>query len=473
MAAPSLVLIKNGGNITAVICRHNLTSCEIKAVFQHPASDDDLGPGLQWLLKESGASGYADAWKGAIVVCLAANQGIFHDFELPPASKRKAIKTVSLLLDGEFPVDPDTFMHKTMFVADESKKTIHSITTIIPKALIATWKNALAACGAASMAICLSPWPLIADMRKLSGPALLIDIAGDAGSISALDQKGRPLGIYQLAPPLSSQERARDIFNQSGMLLDGLVFHPAELLVYGTGLTLKAALEEQFNLPARMLGEDLPVREPLGGLREEDPGRLIAASISRQAFWHRWKMPVFAFKLRETRDQRFFRRILLPVAAALALFVAAGTTFLLDALERTSQSARLRGLMAGQLARTLPDAPKNSSVGRLKAILNSRISNMEGADTGMEGKKVLQLLESIHSHAPADLDVDVRRLALDDKHLRLYGSAGSFDDVNLFKEIMADIDGINESRIVNAANRNERQTGARVEFELDLTRDKL
>ncbi len=67
--------------------------------------------------------------------------------------------------------------------------------------------------------------------------------------------------------------------------------------------------------------------------------------------------------------------------------------------------------------------------------------------------------------------------AIDGKHVRIYGhAAGSYDDVNAMKESLENIKGTMGSRIVNAAaraGREQEQSRALVEFELDLPRTPL
>ncbi len=88
---------------------------------------------------------------------------------------------------------------------------------------------------------------------------------------------------------------------------------------------------------------------------------------------------------------------------------------------------------------------------------------------------MLELMENIHAAVPSSLDIDVHRFAIDGKHVRIYGHAGSYDDVNAMKESLENIKGTMGSRIVNAAARagRDRNSRALVEFELDLPRTPL
>lgn len=464
-----LALIHDQKTLTAVVLRARLGLPSLAGVFRRALEGGAHGA-LQALRKDCEAAGYGAAWHNAAMLCLDAQDAVFHDFMLPTANAGMARKTIPLLLESEFPFEPAEFALNTRFFRYGAKKQLGALVTLLPNKILDEWRNALEECGLPGARVFVSPWPVIAASRAKN--ALLLCLADKNGSLAALDANGNPMRIQSFslnssAAP-SGESLAADCYRKCGLLLSGLAFRPASLVLAGEALP--PGIEENF---ARVFG--LPVTRANARGNSDHTGRsdlawLKAVGMYRQALSAWARIPVFGLRLEKSAAPKRIRGLLPGAACAFALFAAMGVASFLDSLEYRSKAAILRAGMFEKLKEALPDAPKNAGAGKLRAILKSRIAQYESGAQGESGPIVLEIMENIHAAVPASLDIDVHRLLVDDKHVRIYGHAGSYDDVNAMKEKLEAIRGISGSRIVGAASRAGRNNRPLVEFELDLTR---
>lgn len=474
-----LALIQRPERLTAVILRASLAPPRFVALFERETGAGEMSESvLQALKSDCDAAGYGAAWSNGAVVCLSAENAIFHDFMLPTDKAGMAKKTIPLLLESEFPFDAGEFISDTRFFRYGNEKRLGALVTLLPRKILEDWRIALESCGLPGAKLFVSPWPLIASLGKRGKDALLICLSDSTGTICALDSGGCPMRIQVFALRRFSdpEDFAAELFRKCGLLLAGLQFKARALLLHASGLAEGAvmAVGKGFDLPVSFVEDDVSKSGKLSLSRARESVWKQAAAMFVPGLLRNIRIPVFVLGMKKNAFHKG-RRLILAGGAVLALFLAMGAVSFLDSLEYRSKAAILRARLVDRLKEALPESPRNAGLGKLRAILNSGLGRLEQGGNGRSRQAVLELMENIHAAVPSSLDIDVHRFAIDGKHVRIYGHAGSYDDVNAMKESLENIKGTMGSRIANAAARagRDRNSRALVEFELDLPRTPL
>lgn len=468
-----LAIIQDNDTLNALVLERTLSGCRVLASFRTLWRQGDPSPALSDLLAQAEGQGFSRA-KAQCLLCLPPENAVFHDFQLPTANARTAKKSVSLLLESEFPFNLEDFAWSAVFHRAPRNKMMESLVTLVPRKTISLWQKALGEAGAGSLNLYISPWPFLPYLPKLRMRALFICALRDVAVICAFDEKGQIIRIQQffLDKNLPVDKAALEICHKSRLLLAGLPFTPCRALLYSPGRAIASGLEKEFDMPVIKAGEDFPLAGRFTLLDANDPCRLLAIAMAAQNPLSRFKIPVFKRHAASSGNALMAGRAWLPAAAVSILLLCLGVTFLLDSLDLKAKSDYLRALTLKDLKAALPDAPRSASMGRLRAILNSRIQSMENEASAATPQIVMKLLEEIHARTPEGLHIDIHRFGLDDSHVRLYGRAANFEEVNAIKDNLGNVPGLSGSRIVNAAARAEKGSQAYVEFELDLGREK-
>lgn len=461
----SLVLIRERDCLAAVIVSRSLRGRSIEALFRAP-----LGSGLREALiglkKECEENGLADVWRRGLKICLPADEALFQDFQLPPSSISKAKKTVPLLLDGELPFDEAAFSYKTTFAR---RKGLFAVTTIAPDTVFEKWREVLDGLETGDAEISFFPWPIISALPPLKEAALVACLESDECALCALDAKGVPLRIRQM--PFAREEKAAENFaRRARLLFSDLGFSPGALFIFGDYHLpgLKNALSEEFESPCLALGKDIPLGGQYERLGEDDSARLLAMCLESRKIIPAFEKPVFRLKF--NRPFRFRSYPIAAVAASLVLLIGFEIYSLSSSLDNLNKAEKLRAMTSENIRKALGDAPKSASAGRLSSILNSRLRELELNGAKGEKREAVDFLEELHKACPPDLDIDIYRLAWDEKSARLNGRAKAYEDVDALKSRAESLDGVTSARIVNAATSQGDRKGALIEFELDLGR---
>lgn len=467
-----LAIIKSGGALTAVVLRPGLLTPRLAAIFRREI-DGPPQNALASLRKDCETAGYGGAWNNIALFSLGSENAVFHDFMLPTANKGMAKKTIPLLLESEFPFDPSGFELNTHFFRYGGKKKLGALLTLLPKKILSQWQSALEECSLPGARLFVSPWPLIACLRTRGKNTLLICFSGNKCAMAALDVSGSPMRVQTFSVDSSTDNLAEEARRKCGLLLSGLPFRPEALILAGEALPpgIEGSFEKVFEIPAMRARDNAGLKGNPDITGKSDFAWLQTVGMFRQSLAAKRRISFFTLRMKKNIGGKSGRWLLPVAACVLALCVAAGVASFLDSLEYRAKADILRAGMFEKLKSALPDAPRNSSMGKLRAILKSRLA--ESGANGEARPVVLEILENIHAAVPASFDIDVHRLAVDDKHARIYGHAGSYDDVNAMKEKLDGVKGIAGARIVNAANRSEKDKNNRslVEFELDLARE--
>lgn len=470
MSALRLVLVAEENKITAIFLERKFLRFFPVASATRTDGENLLRTLLA--LKETRESReYAAAWENPVAVCLGPEKAIFRDFSLPPVSARAAKKSVELSLEGDFPFEREQTTQNIFFWRDVPEKRSYAVVTLAPRKTLESWRDALEAAGVDKGAVYFAPWPLLAGLPRFSGASLLVILWGENGALAALDKNGLPRRVAQLPESdAPAEERAKEIWTQRLFLLSGTSFKPDRIIFFAVDAPdISRRLAEISSLPVEVAGRDFPLAGVSDRPGETERERTLAAGLLNSLKLNlRTRFPL-KLAANPNRGARLRRGILWACAGVLML--CAGLSFSLDTLARNTRAAALNAAAEKETRAALGDAPKNAGRGRLEAILNSRLTALERGEA-KTGFTVLKTLEAIHVAAPPAMKIETRRFTWDNDHIRLYGRAGSYEEVNEFKENLAKIAGVTEARVVNAANRGEKGSEPGVEFELDLTREK-
>lgn len=462
----SLALIQEKDSITAVVCEQAFFKIKTVAVFRKSLAQN-LDETLTALYSDCLENGWAQAWSGRVKVCLSASKAIFQDFHLPPSSLRKAEKTIPLLLDSEILLGPDQYITRTTFSRNGG---IDVLATLLPNSVMQEWSDALRSFDFQAMDILIMPWPLIKGLSRLKAPCLLFCLQASSGVICAINSKGLPLFIKPLLPGAEPEGGALNLARQAQLLMSSSRFRPESAFVFGAvnNAAMKKAINDIFSLPCHILGGN---ESPCGGKarNNEDSACLLARCMFSSLPFKFRTFPAFSHKFRREKTPRFSWH--LPVVLCLALLCGLDLLTFVRIWDNSKKTDAMRSMLTEELRQSMENLPKNASLGRLTAILDSRLGEFEGKVNNGAKHPLTSMLENIHKVCPENLKIHLQRLSYDDKHIRLNGTADSYRDIEELKNGIDTVPGVAESRIVNATS-SRAQNGQLVEFELDLSRDR-
>lgn len=458
---PPLLLIQEKGHMACVICKKNFANFTVQAVFR-VSDSEGLSPTLAALEKLCQENGYGHIWQGKVDISLQADAALFMDFHLPPTSRKKLEKTIPILLDEELPLQSDSYIVKTYLTRDQG---YCAIATVLKKKTLEEWRNCLERHEFSEARITVFPWRLIKGLPAIKSPALMLCLSASGNLLCALNAKGEPLRIRQLPHKV---ENANIFARQTRLLLADMDFQPQNLLIFGghDQPDLKKAIIEEYNLPVQILGSDPPLGRAWERVYEDDTARILANCLIPRQLPGIASPPVFRFKFKKTIRKTFSWAV--PVALFLALLCGWEIFSVYTSLNRISRADRIKAMLQDHLRKEIDNVPKNASLGRLIAILNSRLAELQSGNIN-SGGRFISLLEDIHKAAPFEARIGVNRLSYDSKRVRLSGNADSYEEVNSLKNGIEKMEEISAVRIINAtANQGTGKTRQKIDFELDL-----
>lgn len=497
------------------MCRTGLRVCDV----QHTASvvwngkGDTLAAGLNELKQLCVSAGHGGVWSGTVYVCLDPDTALYHDRTTPSTSASVVRKSVGVMLEADFPCDATELQHRITIISRERGKGSRSISTSVRTDVLQIWHSALEQIGIMECRITTAPWPILAGLPPLKEQALLLYIREGRCVAVALGGRGEPLRICPLGlqAPLPAGEGASgdgvldaaaqptearrsdeaaiaaSIRRECALVFGGLDYHPRQLLLYGDAVGsggLANRLGESFDLPAVVLGRDLPLARHHARLGETDSNRLLAICLLSSSLrpLTTLRPPIFSARLRQRPLSGMLTRFW-PLAAGLACLVASWMTSVgIEGFSKLEQAERLQANMQSELRKALPDAPRNASFMKLRTILRSRMAEQGPRSASDSGSTVLGFLQLLHSQVPPDARIHIGRLSYDAGIFRLVGTAAKYEEVTTLREALLGKDGIADVQLVNAAYRgtsgnaasgagNAPQNG-NVDFEMSVTWDR-
>ena len=461
----SLAIIQEKNSVAAVIFKSLLFQARIEAVFRRPF-EGNLEECLTALHKDCLENGYGLAWTRPVKICLPDTAAVFQNFHLPPSSPRKARKTIPLLLDSEIPFNAGDYATQTVFTKDMG---LEAIVTILPRAILRKWSETIEKFAIPEINLYIFPWPILASLPRTKAPCLLLCMDPAGSVICAINSSGMPLRIHTLLPYAAAGDGLINLIRQARLLAVDSSFQPQSVLVFGLANTaeIKKAITALFELPCLGLGDDIPLAGCKGYVQTDDLAPILAKCFHADNFFKNRKFPSFRLKFKRAKERNL--PWLVPAAACLALAGGLDLLALANIVENTKKTENLRASMTEQLRNTLDNVPKNATPGRLTAILDSRLRELENNAPDPARHTVTAILENIHKVCPETLQIHLQRLTYDDRHIRLNGTANTYDEVNELKNRASSVPGVAEARIVNAAATRDKAHQF-VEFELDLAR---
>ena len=458
--SPSLVLIQEREHIACVICQRSIFRVSVQRIFR-VSNENGLTAALSALEKLCRENGFGDLWRGKVQICLHADFALFADFQLPPSSRRKMEKTIPILLDEELPLPPDSFVAKNYLTKDQG---YYAIATVIQKSVLEQWRECLENFEFGEARLTIFPWPLLQKLPSLKASALLICFSACGNIICALNDNGQPLRIRTIPRENEPEHIAR----QTRLLLSDMNFEPDSLLVLGghDSPDLIKTIRAEYDLPMLFPGRDSPLGGGFEGLEDDNIAGIVATCLNSRQMASFFKIPFFRLKFKREKTGRYTWAV--PAALCLALSCGCEVFSLYNSMHKLSQSELIKKQLVKSLQKDLDNIPKNASSGRLMAILNSRLAEME-SQASNNGGLFVSLLEDIHRAAPLESSIGLNRLTYDAKHIRLSGNAGTYQEVNTLKNNIEKMENIEAARIINAAvNQGSGNTRQKIDFELDL-----
>lgn len=490
-------------------------TCEVvhtATVALNGRGDDALAAGVSELGRLCRSAGHAGVWNGPAFVCLAPDAALFHEWETPSASAPVVRKSVSMLLEADFPCDATELQHRITLVGRARKKGTRSISTSVRSDVLLTWHTILQQNGVTDCRITTAPWPILAGLPPLREQALLLYVREGRCVAVALGSRGEPLRIC----PLNFQEElpaggeafadsgtgdaspspkalrhddkaaiAASIRRECALVFSGLDHHPRQLLVYGDAASggLANRLGETFDLPVALPGRDLPLARRHARPGETDSDRLLAICLLASSLrpLSPLRPPLFSARLRQRPLPGMLARFR-PLAAGVVCLVASWTASVgIDGFGKLEQAERLQANMLEDLRKALPDMPRDASLMKLRTILRSRTAE-QGAAVSASEKTILRFLHLLHVQVPNDAEIHVGRLSYDAGIFRLVGTASKYEEIIMLRDALLGQDGIAGVQLANAAYRESSgnaSSGSRtapqhgnVNFEMSVTWDK-
>ncbi len=488
----SFILLPCGTTLTGALCRIGLKSRNVLWLHSVPCGDP------QNVSAEAGVRALLDGLAAAnlplpedVRLCLSAENALFRDWAFPFSSPGKVRQALGLLLESEFPFEPSLLEHRIHLAgtAPGSRKGVQAISVSLFRDEIGLWLDALAAAKLFPRLVTSDPFPLLHGLPKaLKGTALLLHVH-DRCTVAALLEGGIVRRVRTLpegwtpgdgtseAGEAALSALAGRLRHACALMLEGTTFTPESLLLYGEPFLrdrAAARFAEAFELPARTLGQDMPLAGQLARLGEDDPSRLLALCVAALPTPGTWRQSVPSFH--RPRAAAFSGTRARWALRAAGCFALAGAAFLCsvgaegyahrrDALRYETASREL-------FRKALPDARASVNPVQMESILKSRIAALSGGDAQEASFPGLGLLEAMHTAVPASLAVHVDRLSLDARRCGLSGTAATYEQVNALRDALAAVPGVREAKILSAANRTgrpdpNRPTGA-VIFEMEM-----
>lgn len=510
-----LVLVHAPHSLSAIVCRTGIRVCDVLYTASI-AWDEDVHNTLAAIVNElkrrCRGAGYAGVWSGTVFVCLAPHTALFHDWETPSTSASVVRKSVSVMLEAEFPCVTTELQHRIHIVSRERGKGSRSISTSVRSDVLQAWHTALKQNDVADCHITAAPWPILAGLPILKEQALLLYVAEGRYVAVALGKRGEPLRVCPLGfleqleildasgnrkadNVVSSPEPCRhnddvdiaaSIRRECALVFDGLEHHPQQLLLCGDVMApagLAKQLGESFQLPVMLLGRDLPLARHHAGGEALDSNRLLAICLLKFSLrpLAPLRPPLFSARLQQRPLSAMLARGW-PLAAGCACLVASWMISAgIEGFDKLDQVERLQANMLGELRKALPDAPRNASFMKLRTMLRSRITEQGTEAVSSSGKTVLGFLQLLHTQVPHEAQIHIGRLSYDAGIFRLVGTASHYDELITLRNVLLGQDGIADVQLVNATYRgmsgnvasNARTSPQRgnVDFEMSVTWD--
>lgn len=510
-----LVLVHAQQSLSAVVCRMGLRACEIlhtATVEWNGGGDDALAASVSELRRLCRSAGHAGVWAGTVFVCLAPDMALFHDRKTPSTSVSVVKKSVSVMLEADFPCDTTELQHRITITSRERGKGAHSISTSVRSDVLRAWHAALKQNDVADCRITTAPWPILAGLPPLKEQALLLYVKEGRCVAVALDNRGKPRRIcplgFQAPPaaeetiegtgsvetPLPNEQRqnneasiAASIRRECALVFGGLDCHPRQLLLFGDTVAsggLAHRLGESFELPVALLGRDLPLARHHARIGETDSNRLLAICLLTSTLHplSPLRPPLFSTRLQQRPLSGMVTRFW-PLAAGLTCLVASWMTSVgIEGFNKLDQAERLQANMLGELRKAMPDAPRNASLMKLRTILRSRMAEQGAGAASTSGRTILGFLQLLHAQVPPDARIHIGRLSYDAGIFRLVGTASKYEELTTLRDALLGQDGIADVQLVNAAYRGTSGNTAsdartapqngNVDFEMSVTWDR-
>jgi len=467
MSRNVLILLWRTAELLAVYCGEG----QVRLAGRVPCLGRDARSAVEELLgavRTSGVSIPAD-------VRLLLGYALFRSWQLPLRSRRKALQSLELLMDGEFPFENEALEHRTVFCGRQSGG-LRALSVSVLRESFEQRLSALRELGIEPSFVTAEPLPelmtLPAELRRST--VLFVTLKGDHGYAVVMDH-GRPRNIVRFSAGKGTENLASSL---------KFVLHGQDvqkLAVHGEGRRSAEELGKALNLPLVSAGLDVfdaGVQEPEGW--RESAEAVLRMPMPGTLAWIRrsFDIPLFQNRAARTEFSACSRAVLavacgvLLVAAAWMSSVWAEDMAFRKAADRYEAEARSAALKA------VPQLRRQMTLGQLESALRGRLEERAGAQT-QEGGWIMPFLQAVHGSVPQSSHIQLDSLRTDSSRqgaftAALSGTVGEYQDVNAFRDALAAKPGVREVRVVQAVSRSTGQdrtgggTSLPISFELQI-----
>ncbi len=483
-----LIILQSGTALTGAICRIGLKRRDIVCCHRVACAErspDSVAAGLRSLLEALNREGPRPA---EVRLCLSSENVLFRDWTFPFRSRNKVEQALGLMLETEFPFDPEQLAHRVSLTGNAAASSglrngAQALSTSLRREDLDFWLNALAAEGLFPSLVSVDPFPLLAGLPpRQSG--LLLHVQRTHSTLALLDN-GVIRRIRVLAEGFDPERRqggqaalpelAARLAREAELALEKAPVVPEKCLVYGEIFLSGGAsscLAEALGLPVSVLGQDLPLSGQVARLGETDPDRLLALCTASLPSPTRWSLlPSFHRAASSGLLSGAGKRLLWAAGGILCVGMAALLSIWAEGYAEQRRAQQHETASRELFRKALPDVRASFNPVQMESILKTRISGLRSSDDEV-AFPVLRLLQAMHAAVPPSLGVRIDRMSLDSRRCGISGTAAGYDQVNALRTALSGIDGVGEAKILSAANRTGKpeagEAAGAILFEIEL-----
>jgi hypothetical protein len=413
----------------------------------------------------------------------------------PFASRSKVAQVLPLEMERELPVDPET-LAMTFCPAGMDRGGYRFLAGAMPRASLDSWVDGFAAVGITLDGVDASPFGagalcsglertlpesvLVFGLEKGRGEALLLHrgtVVAMTGIALAFVQERGVDGPGKEGRDLDTHALARDAAHRLRLFLlsCGDVPDVEQVLLYGEGSRIEglgSALELALGVPVQNL-DALPQLSLLREIEAQglDPAVYVAALGLALRGPHGTQGFDFLGKGAGERSGRLSpRRALMHLgAAAVVVFCAWGIVSGLRLRDAHQARTEIEAKTTALFREVVPEVRGTLRFSQYASVLRDRIRSVSGTGPAVSGPtyRVVDDLLGISSAVGSGREVQLDFLTLDDRTLRMTGTADGFGTVEGIKQELGTVPGFQDVSIKGAKADAD---GQGVSFSMELVR---
>lgn len=434
-------------------------------------------------------------------VCLSAEQALYRIWNFPFRSRNKAEQAIRLLLDSEFPFENSTLVHRLFFTAFGSSKmpSTSALSITFPQTVPDSLLDALARQACFPTLVTVNPFPLLLALPAIEkkGVQLLLQL-GDQHSVLTLLKEGIIKSICSVGigrafvnsrsiPQWGNKDPwyllGEQLRREMDLMLEGVPFIPERALIHGDcPNSAKQVLAEGLRLPVEVLGQNLPLSRLICGLSEKQADCLSALALAALPAPGAWRKTAPSFHRSPAGEHKKHERLSIRIAAGFLLVAGAWLTSVwAEGYSSARVAAQWESRTQKLFQQAVPEIKGRFGLVQMESILRQRIGERQRSEKNDTASYALLFLRDIHAAVPPSLDIQLDTINMDARRCGLTGTAGTYEQVDSFRALLAALPGVGDVHLLNATSRktnktmdNRRQSALplrvepRIAFEIEL-----